>query len=90
MGAIAAGIACGILGGAPYLVALAVMRKKHEASVFPGVVAACLSIVVVALSVLLGWVLMRSALLEFAIALVITFLALVVTSVVLLGFKPRP
>ncbi len=90
IGAIVAGILCGALSGAPYFVALTIMRKRREASILPGVIAACLSIVIVALSVLLGWALIRSALLEFAIALVITFLAVAVTSVVLLGFKPRP
>lgn len=87
---IVAGIACGALGGAPYAVAFLMAKKRRDATVLPAVVAACLSIVVVALSVLVGWAFLRPVLLEFAIALVITFLAFIVVSVACIGHKPRP
>ena len=87
---IGAGILCGVLGGVPYLVAPVVSRRAKSASIMPALVAACLSILVVALSVLLGWALFRPSLVQFAIALVVTFLAFVVMSVVAIGRKPRP
>ena len=90
LGPILAGIACGIAGGAPYFFALRVLRKNREASIAPSLVAACLSFVVVALSIFVGWAFMRSALLEFAVALVVTFLAIVVLGVVCIGLKSRP
>lgn len=87
---IVVGIVCGVLGGAPYLAAPLVSRRAKTASIMPALVAACLSILVVALSVLLGWALFRPSLVQFAIALVVTFLAFVVLSVVAIGRKPRP
>lgn len=89
-GPILAGVACGIVGGAPYFFALRAMRKNREASIGPSLIAACLSFVVVALSIFVGWAFMRSALLEFAVALVVSFLAIVVLGVVCIGLKSRP
>lgn len=89
LGPIAAGILCGALGGAPYFTAFVVFRRKREKLVTHGLIAVCLSFVVVALSILLGYVFLRSALVPFAIALVIAFLAFVAVSV-FIGSRPRP
>jgi len=85
-----AGLACGLLSGAPYWVALRVAKRRRDASILPAVVAACVSIVAIALSVLVAWVLAPGALLVFAIALVVAFFATTIASVVMFGRKPRP
>lgn len=85
-----AGIACGLLSGAPYMVALFVARKRRDASILPALVAVCVSVVVIALSVLVGWLTVPGTLLVFAIALVVAFFAMVIASVVMFGRKPRP
>lgn len=86
---IVAGVACGAFAGAPYAVAMRVAKRSREASILPAVVAVCASILVIALSVLLGWVFLRDVLVIFAVTLVLMFLAIVVVSVVLFGRRPR-
>ena len=86
---IVAGIVCGLLAGAPYAVALRLSKRSHDASVLPALAAVGVSIVVVALSVLGAWVLLRELLILFACSLVVAFLAVVVAGVALLGRKPR-
>lgn len=88
--ALVIGLACGLLSGAPYMVALTIAKKRRDASILPALVAACVSIVVIALSVLVAWLVAPSTLLVFAIALMIAFLAMTVASVVMFGRKPRP
>lgn len=84
------GLVCGLLSGAPYMVALTIAKKRRDASILPALVAACVSIVVIALSVLVAWLVVPSTLLVFAIALVVAFFAMVIASVVMYGRKPRP
>ena len=52
--------------------------------------AACVSVVVIAVSVLVAYVAIREELFLFACVLVVAFLAATVVSVVLYGRKPRP
>ena len=85
----AANIVCGLLAGAPYVVALKLSKRSHDASVLPALAAVGVSIVVIALSVLVAWVLLRELLILFAGSLVVAFLAVVVAGVALLGRKPR-
>ena len=80
---IVAGIVCGLLAGAPYVVALKLSKRSHDASVLPALAAVGVSIVLVA------WVLLRELLILFAGSLVVAFLAVVVAGVALLGRKPR-
>lgn len=86
---IVAGVVCGLVAGAPYAVALRLSKRSHDASVLPALLAVGVSIVVIALSVLVAWVLLRELLILFACSLVVAFLAVVVASVALLGRKPR-
>lgn len=86
---VVAGLVCGLLGGLPYGVALHIQRKSREASILPVVGAVCVSLVVLAVSVLVGYAAMREDLLVFACVLVVAFLATTVVSVVVYGRKPR-
>ena len=88
--ALVAGFACGVLSGAPYVVALAIAKKRRDASILPALVAACVSVVVIALSVLVVWNTAPAFLFVFAIALMVALLATAVASVVMYGRKPRP
>ena len=87
---ILAGCVCGLLGGAPYAVGLTIAKKRRDASIVPALIAVCVSIVVIALSTLIGFALMRDSLLVFAITLVAAFLVTVVVSVLFYVRKPRP
>lgn len=86
---VVAGVVCGLLGGAPYAVGLHIQRKGRDTSILPLVGAACVSLVVLALSVLVGYATMRDVLLVFACAVLVAFLVTVIASVVLYGRKPR-
>ena len=86
---VVAGLVCGLLGGLPYGVALRVQRESREASILPILGAVCVSLVVLAVSVLVGYAAMRENLLVFACVLVVAFLAVTVVSVVVYGRKPR-
>lgn len=87
-------IICALLAGvassAPYAVCLAVSKKKRDGSILPLIGAACVSVVVIAVSVLVAYVAIREELFLFACVLVAAFLAATVVSVVLYGRKPRP
>ena len=87
-------IICALLAGvassAPYGVCLAVSKKKRDGSILPLIGAACVSVVVIAVSVLVAYVAIREELFLFACVLVAAFLAATVVSVVLYGRKPRP
>ena len=87
---IAVGIACGLLGAAPYPVALAVAKKRRDASIAPGAIAVCVSSAVVALSTFVTWWCMRDMLVPFIIALVAVFLLVVVVSALVFVRQPRP
>lgn len=87
---IVTGVLCGLLGGAPYAVGLAVAKRKREASIVPALAAVCVSVVVIALSTLIGFAAMREVLPVFVIALVVVFMLTVVASVLLYVRKPRP
>lgn len=86
---IVAGVACGLLAGGPYAFALRSSRRSRDASMVPALVAVCASIVVIALSILVAWMFLRSMLIVFTCALVVVFLAVVVASVALFGRKSR-
>lgn len=86
----ACGLLAGVLGGVPYAVALAVSKKKRDGSILPLVGAACVSVVVIALSVLIAYAVAREGLLVFSCVLVVAFLVMTVLSVILYGRKPRP
>lgn len=86
----ACALAAGVCSGAPYAVALAVSKKKRDGSILPLVGAACVSVVVIALSVLIAYAVAREGLLVFSCVLVVAFLATTVLSVILYGRKPRP
>lgn len=81
------GVVCGLLACAPYSVAFAINKKRRDASILPALVAVGVSMVVIAVSVLVGWLLMREALVSFAVALALTFLLGVVVSVIVYGRK---
>lgn len=80
----------GVAGAAPYAVGLAVLKKKRDGSILRLVGAACVSVVVIAASVLITYVTIREELFLFACVLVVALLAVTVVSVVLYGRKPRP
>lgn len=87
---VACALAAGIASGAPYSVGLAMSKKRRDGSILPLVAAACVSVVVIALSVLIAYVLVREDLIVFACALLVAFFATTVVSVILYGRKPRP
>ena len=80
----------GVASSAPYAVGLAVSKKKRDGSFLPLIGAACVSVVVIALAVLIAYVATREDLLVFSCVLVVAFLAMTVLSVILYGRKPRP
>lgn len=86
---VVAGLVCGVLGGLPYGVVLHLQRKSRETSILPAVGAVCVSLVVLAVSVLVGYAAMRESLLVFVCAMVAVFFVMTVASVVLYGRKPR-
>jgi uncharacterized membrane protein YqjE len=87
---IVAGALCGLLSGAPYVVGLSVAKKRRDASILPALVAVCVSFVVISLSILIAWAVLRDAVLVFAIAMLVVFLLTAVASVVMYNRKPRP
>lgn len=87
---VACAVLAGVASGAPYAVGLAVSKKKRDASILPLVGAACVSVVVIALAVLVAYVLVRDDLIVFACALLVAFFVTVVLSVIVYGRKPRP
>ena len=87
---ILAGIACGVLGGLPYVAALSVMRRRRDASILPAGAAVVASLGIIGVSTAIAWALMRERTLVFAVALVAVFLATVCVSAALFVRKPRP
>ena len=87
---IAVGALCGLLAGSPYAVALRIVKKSREASILPALVAACVSLVVLALLLVIGWaVLEHNALVAFVLVLGGMFLLTVIASLLVYGFKRR-
>ncbi len=64
--------------------------RKRDTSLVPLLFAVCASFVVIALSILIAYAVARDVLLEFAIALVIAFLVIVVVTVIVFNRRPRP
>ena len=87
---ILAGLACGVLGGVPYMAAFAAMRRRRDASLVPAALAVAASLAILGVSCAIGWALARERLLVFAVALVAAFLAAVCVSAALFVRKPRP
>lgn len=90
MVAVVCALLAGVASSAPYAVGLAVSKKKRDGSILRLVGAACVSVVVIALAVLIAYVATREDLLVFSCVLVVVFLAMTVLSVILYGRKPRP
>lgn len=88
--AVVCAMLAGVASSAPYAVGLAVSKKKRDGSILPLVGAACVSVVVIALAVLIAYATTRENLLVFSCVLVVVFLAMTVLSVILYGRKPRP
>ena len=88
--AVVCALMAGVASSAPYAVGLAVSKKKRDGSILRLVGAACVSVVVIAVSVLVAYVAIREELFLFACVLVVVFLAMTVLSVILYGRKPRP
>lgn len=84
------GCVCGLLGGAPYVVALAYSRRTHSLGILPGLAAVAISVLVFAGSLLGAWALARASVLPFAVALVIAFFFVVIIGAVWFMRKPRP
>ena len=89
MGAIGIGALCGLLSGLPYLVVFVLMKKRHAVSIFPAVVAVCVSIGVVALSLLATYAFMRDMLVVSMLALVVMLLVTVSVSAAVFARRPR-
>lgn len=87
---IAAGAFCGVLSAVPYAVAFSVLKRRRDASIVPAVAAVVVSLAVIGLSTLIGWLAFRSSVIVFAVALVALFLAAVCTCAALFVRKPRP
>ncbi len=87
---VVAGLAAGLASAAPYAVGLGVSKKKRDGSILPLLCAACVSLVVIIVSVLIAYVLVRDRLILFAIVLLAAFLVATVLSVIMYGRKPRP
>lgn len=87
---VACALLAGLLGAAPYAVGLAVSKKKRDGSILPLVGAACVSLLVIIVSVLIAYVVAREGLVLFSVVLVATFLVATVVCVVVYGRKPRP
>lgn len=86
-----AGLACGLLGGAPYAWALRAQKRSRSTSIRPALVAVCVSFAVLAASLLVGYAATDgTALVVFVWVLVAAFLAAVVVSVACYGRRPRP
>lgn len=83
------GVLCGLLSGLPYTVATVLVRKSREATILPAVGAACVSLVVIMVSVLIGWLVFSASVVWFAIGMVAAFLIVVVASVLVFVRKPR-
>ncbi len=83
-------LVAGLASAAPYAIALAVSKKKRDGSILPLLCAACVSLVVIIVSVLIAYVVARDGIILFALVLLVAFLATTVVSVVVYGRKPRP
>lgn len=80
----------GLASAAPYAVGLSVSKKKRDGSILPLLCAACVSLVVIIVSVLIAYVAARDGIILFALVLLVVFLAATVLSVIMFGRKPRP
>ena len=72
------GAVCGLVGGAPYPVALSFARKTHAQSILPGVLAVALSFALLIVAILFVRVLAQDVLLPFVLAMAVGFLVMVV------------
>lgn len=84
------GLVAGIASASPYAIGLGVSKRKRDGSILPLLCAACVSLVVIIVSVLIAYVLVRDSLVLFALALLAAFLVATVLSVIMYGRKPRP
>ena len=86
---IAVGFICGILIGLPYVVSLVYMKRTHEASVVPGLIAVAASFLLMAVCVLVGWKVLGQDVLWFAVGMLVGFFAAIGIAAVWFLHKPR-
>ena len=87
---IAIGALCGLLAGAPYLVAFARVRRTHAPSILPGFAALAVSILVIVVSLVVAWVVARGMIVPFAFALIVPFFIVVCVGAAWFLRRPRP
>lgn len=76
------GLLVGCVGGLPYPLALAHVRRTHGANILPGFAALGASIVVLLIAIIVCRVVAREVLLPFTLAMAVGFLVMVVVGVV--------
>lgn len=84
-----AGVLLGVVGGLPYPVVLARVKRLHKADIVPGAIAVGASMLVCVAAILVGYFVAGESFSVFAVGLMASYLVVLGASIVWFARKPR-